>query len=94
MKANQITVIFLGLVIVFTILYDIFTLFFFGGEATLSYVINQWGFQASPLLVFGLGSIFGGLFVHFFKWAPLDKQVEIKSFCEINIEEVNRNNEY
>jgi uncharacterized integral membrane protein len=74
-KPNQITAIILIFGGLFFIFYDVFALYFWGGEATISYVVNVWAW-ASPLGVFICGAIVGGLAVHFLKWAPLEKQVK------------------
>lgn len=73
-KPNQITAIILIFGGLFFIFYDIFALYFFGGENTISYVINEWSWS-SPLGTFIAGMVCGGLIVHFLKWSPLDKQV-------------------
>lgn len=78
MKLNQITAVLMGLIILFLVVYDLVMLFL-DPNATFSVLINQWAFQAHPLLVFCFGIIFGGLIVHFLKWAPLDEQVSKKN---------------
>ena len=67
---GQLTAIIIVLGGLLLVLYDIFALFVFGADYTISVVINQWAFQASPLLMFVCGNVFGGLAVHFLKWAP------------------------
>jgi hypothetical protein len=72
-QITAIIIVFGGLMLVF---YDIFALFVLGADNTISAVINQWAFQAPPLLVFVAGSVFGGLAVHFLGWAPLEKMIK------------------
>lgn len=71
---NQLTAIVIVLGGLLLVLYDIFALYIFGSDHTISVVINQWAFQAPPLLVFVAGSVFGGLAVHFLRWAPKEVQ--------------------
>ena len=70
MSKQSITVVIIGLISIFLILYDMFALFVWGVDSTLSVVINEWAWSTSPLFVFMFGMIFGGLIVHFFKWKP------------------------
>ena len=70
MNSRVFTVIIIGVMSIFLILYDIFALFVLGGQATISAVLNVWSFEAHPLLMFCLGMVFGGLIVHFFRWKP------------------------
>jgi len=63
-----VTIAFSGCAALIVILYDIFALNFWGRDATISVILNEWGFEAHPLLVFIFGMIFGGLIVHFFRW--------------------------
>ena len=65
-----ITVAFIGIVILITIIYDIFALNYWGRESTISSVLNVWSFEAHPLIVFCGGIVVGGLVVHFFRWKP------------------------
>lgn len=74
MKPNQITVIFMGLFLIAIVFYDIFALYFMGADSTISCILNQWAFQAHPLMVFCFGFIFGGLIIHFFKWSPKEQK--------------------
>lgn len=67
---KQLTVVIMGLVLIFLILYDVYALFFMGIDSTISVVLNEWSFQAHPLFVFSFGMIIGGLIVHFFRWKP------------------------
>ena len=67
---KQLTVVILGIVIIFLIIYDIFALTFFGIDSTISVVLNEWSFQAHPLFTFSFGMVSGGLIVHFFRWKP------------------------
>lgn len=76
-KPNQITAIVIIFGGLFFVLFDVFALFFWGSESTISYVINVWGWN-SPLGVFIAGAVFGGLIVHFLAWAPTDKQTRKK----------------
>ena len=69
-KGSKITVVVLGVVVIFLILYDLFALYFWGVETTISVVLNEWSYKSHPLLCFCLGMIFGGLVVHFFRWKP------------------------
>ena len=78
MKPNQWTAIIFLLSIGFLVIYDVLALVFFGADATISVVLNTWAFQASPLLVFCAGMIFGGLIVHFLRWAPKNEQIKSK----------------
>ena len=73
MNGKQITVVVLGLVIIFLILYDLYALFFLGADATISAVLNEWSFNSNPLISFSMGMIVGGLIVHFFKWKPINE---------------------
>ncbi len=77
-KPNQITAIVIVFGGLLFILYDLFALFIFNEEATISYVVNQWAWS-SPLAVYIAGVVTGGLAVHFLAWAPLEKQVERKN---------------
>ena len=70
MSGKQLTVVILGIVIIFLIIYDIFALTFFGIDSTISVVLNAWSFQAHPLFTFSFGMVIGGLIVHFFRWKP------------------------
>ena len=70
MSGIQLTVVILGIVIIFLIIYDIFALTFFGIDSTISVVLNEWSFKAHPLFVFSFGMVVGGLIVHFFRWKP------------------------
>ena len=70
MGGKQLTVVILGIVIIFLIIYDIFALTFFVIDSSFSVVLNEWSFQAHPLFVFSFGMVVGGLIVHFFKWKP------------------------
>tara|TARA_B100001564_G_C20208442_1_gene476096 strand:- start:111 stop:326 length:216 start_codon:yes stop_codon:yes gene_type:complete len=70
MNGKQLTVVILGIIIIGLVLYDIFALTFWGVDTTISVVINEWSFQAPPLLTFSLGMVVGGLVVHFFGWKP------------------------
>jgi hypothetical protein len=63
-----VTIALAGCITFFIIFYDIFALNFWGRDATISVVLNEWAFEAHPLLVFCLGMMFGGLVVHFFRW--------------------------
>lgn len=72
-RGQRITVVVIGLVVLFLVLYDLFALFFFGVDGTISVVLNQFAFQAHPLIVFCLGMVIGGLVVHFFGWKPNNK---------------------
>ena len=67
---KQLTVVVIGLVLIFLIFYDLYALFFMGVDSTISVVLNEWSFQAHPLFVFSFDMIIGGLIVHFFKWKP------------------------
>ena len=73
MNSKQISVVVIGITSIFLVLYDIFALYFFGVDSTISVVMNEWSFQTHPLLVFMLGMVFGGLIVHFFKWKPVNE---------------------
>ena len=73
MNGKQISVVVIGITSIFLVLYDIFALYFFGIDSTISVVMNEWSFQTHPLLVFMLGMVFGGLIVHFFKWKPVNE---------------------
>ena len=73
MNGKQISVVVIGITSIFLVLYDIFALYFFGVDSTISVVMNEWSFQANPLLVFIVGMVFGGLIVHFFKWKPINE---------------------
>ena len=73
MNGKQISVVVIGITSIFLVLYDIFALYFFGVDSTISVVMNEWSFQTHPLLVFMLGMVFGGLIVHFFKWKPINE---------------------
>jgi len=73
MNGKQISVVVIGITSIFLVLYDIFALYFFGVDSTISVVMNEWSFQTHPLLVFMLGMVFGGLIVHFFKWKPVNE---------------------
>ena len=77
-KPNQITAIVIVFGGLLFILYDLFALFFFDSEATISYVVNQWAWS-NPLAIFIAGSVCGGLVEHFLAWAPLEKQEERKN---------------
>ena len=57
MGGKQLTVVILGIVIIFLIIYDIFALTFFGIDSTISVVLNEWSFQAHPLFVFSFGMV-------------------------------------
>ena len=70
MNGKQITVVVLGIIIIGLVIYDIFALTFWGSDTTISVVVNEWAFQAPPLLTFCLGMVVGGLIVHFFRWKP------------------------
>ncbi len=70
MNGKQISVVVIGVVVIFLILYDIFALTFWGVDSTISVVLNEWAFEAHPLFVFSFGMIIGGLIVHFFRWRP------------------------
>lgn len=72
-KGQRMTVVVIGLVVLFLVLYDLFALFFLGVDCTISVVLNRFAFQAHPLIVFCLGMVIGGLVVHFFKWKPNNK---------------------
>lgn len=69
MKPKTMTVIFIGLMVIITILYDLFVYFAFGNDSTISVVLNQWAF-AHPAMNFFVGFVCGGLFVHFLRWKP------------------------
>jgi succinate dehydrogenase hydrophobic anchor subunit len=75
MNGKQISVVVIGITSIFLVLYDLFALYFFGAEGTISVVINEWAFESNPLLVFMLGVVFGGLIVHFFKWKPVNESL-------------------
>jgi len=70
MNGKQTSVVVIGLVIIAVVIYDIFALTFWGSDTTISVVVNEWAFQAPPLLSFSLGMVVGGLIVHFFGWKP------------------------
>jgi len=70
MNGKQVSVVVIGVVVIFLILYDIFALTFWGVDSTISVVLNEWAFEAHPLFVFSFGMIIGGLIVHFFRWRP------------------------
>jgi uncharacterized integral membrane protein len=82
-KPNQITAIVLIFGGLFFIFYDIFALYFFGADNTISYVVNVWGWS-SPLGIFIAGVVCGGLAVHFLKWAPMEKQIREKDETDIS----------
>ena len=73
MNGKQISVVVIGITSIFLVLYDIFALYFFGVDSTISVILNEWSFQAHPLLTFIFGMVFGGLIVHFFKWKPINE---------------------
>ena len=70
MGGKQLTVVILGIVIIFLIIYDIFALTFFGIDSTISVVLNESYFKEHPLFLFSFGMVVGGLIVHFFRWKP------------------------
>ena len=70
MKLRQWTVVVIGLAVIGLILYDIYAMAFGGNGDTISEVVNDWAYEAKPLLLVGFGSIVGGLMVHFFRWKP------------------------
>lgn len=76
-KNKQLTVIVIGLVIIFLILYDLYALFFLGSTATISAVLNEWSFNSHPLITFSAGVVVGGLIVHFFEWKPVNDEDKI-----------------
>ncbi len=69
-SGKQLTVVIMGLVLIFLIFYDLYALFFMGVDSTISAVLKEWSFEAHPLFVFSFGMIIGGLVVHFFEWKP------------------------
>jgi succinate dehydrogenase hydrophobic anchor subunit len=75
--AKQITAIFLIFGGLCFILYDIFSLYFFGENTTISYVVNEW-LWSNPFAAFVLGFLNGGLIVHFLEWAPTNKHITKK----------------
>lgn len=64
------TALFIGLICLIVVVYDLLALYFGGADATISSVINVWAFQAHPLIVFMLGFVVGGLVIHFLGWRP------------------------
>ena len=72
-RAKAATAVFIGLVSIVMVVYDIFALYVWGAEATISNVINEWSYDAHPLLVFLFGVITGGLLVHFLEWKPVGR---------------------
>lgn len=76
MKPNQWTAIIFLAGLFILVVFDVLALVFFGADATISVILNEWSFQANPLLVFCSGMILGGLIVHFLGWAPKDEQVK------------------
>ena len=70
MSGKAITILIIGLATFGIVLYDIFALFVFGVDHTVSVVLNVWAFEAHPLLVFLLGMTTGGIIVHLFRWKP------------------------
>jgi hypothetical protein len=64
------TAVVIGLFSLGLVLYDILSLYILGVDYTVSAIINEWAFQAHPLLVFLAGFVNGGLVVHFLKWKP------------------------
>lgn len=70
LKKQTITVLIIGAISIFLVLYDLFALFAWGVDSTISVVLNQWAFTAHPLIVFIFGMIFGGIITHLLKWKP------------------------
>jgi len=71
-KAKVRTAIFIGIMAIVIVLYDFITYFKNGPESTISNIINEWAFDAHPLMVFLFGFIFGGLVIHFLEWKPIN----------------------
>ena len=71
-KAKVRTAIFIGIMAIVIVLYDFITYFQNGPESTISNIINEWAFDAHPLMVFLFGFIFGGLVIHFLEWRPIN----------------------
>lgn len=76
MKLRQWTVVVIGLAMIGLILYDIYAMAFGVDGDTISEVVNDWAYQANPLLLVGFGSIVGGLMVHFFNWRPNNSPIK------------------
>jgi hypothetical protein len=72
--AKQITAIVLIFGTIFFVVYDVFSLYFWGENTTISVVVNEW-LWINPLAAFALGFINGGLVVHFLEWAPTNKHL-------------------
>ena len=72
-KPRVLTALFIGFTMLLVVGYDLIALFLWGSDATISNVINIWGFTADPLIVFCFGAIIGGLVVHFLRWKPVNK---------------------
>ena len=73
MSKQLVTLVVIGVICIFLVVYDAFALFAWGSEATISCVINIYAFNAHPLMVFIFGMLVGGLIVHFFEWKPIVK---------------------
>lgn len=76
MRPNQITAALIGLLFLFIVGYDIFSLTMWGPDATISVVVNEWAFKTNPVIVFMAGFVVGGLVIHFLGWAPKQEQVK------------------
>lgn len=68
MNKKSLTVLLMGIVVLSTILYDIFALYQWGDDYTVSAVLNHWSFEAHPLLMYLVGSANGFLVCHFLNW--------------------------
>ena len=75
--AKQITAIAIIFGGMFFIMYDIFSLYFWGENTTISYVMNEW-LWSNPFASFVFGFVNGGLVVHFLEWGPTNKHTEKK----------------
>ena len=63
-----------GAIIIFAILlllvWDFYVWLTGGYRVTISWLINNWIFDSTPMIWIGLGAVLGGLLVHFAGWAP------------------------
>lgn len=67
-----------GAITIFAVLlllaWDLFAWLFGGYRVTISWVINGWIYDSTPLVWIMLGFVCGGLLVHFVGWAPGPKK--------------------
>lgn len=68
------TAVFMGLIAIAIVVYDVIIITAGGEEASISNVLNEffWSPDVHPLITCAFGFIVGGLAVHFLEWKPIN----------------------